>query len=833
MKQSVEQTKGHKLIRTELLAPAGSYDCMRAAINAGADAVYMGGSRFGARAYAENPEQDNLLRAIDWVHVRGKKLYLTVNTLLKDEEISQELEKFLFPLYRQGLDAVIVQDVGVICFLTERFPQLPIHLSTQMTINTADAAKTIEALASSKKAANITRFVPSRELSLEEIRTLKAECDLEIETFVHGALCYSYSGQCLMSSLIGGRSGNRGRCAQPCRLPYRYMQAGAKETNDKVKYMISPKDICTLDILPELMEAGIDSFKIEGRMKGTGYVSGVTEGYRQCIDLYESLGGEGYREYLAEHPGYLEKIKECFMDLYNRGSFSHGFYDCAGGKSMMADERPNHNGVLVGEVKQVRGINAGIVLSEDIYAQDILEIRSQGEKVYEFTVGNGEERGNLFCTNFLPGSEVRPGMPVYRTRNQNLLDKLEDAYLKKDLQTEISGQFYMKTGETISFTVWSADGCEVVVFGDVAQAAQNQPMTEEKLREKLNKTGDTPFVFAQLLIETDRKSFCPVGKLNELRRTALESLKQKISEQYMRTDVSMSETVSEPQSVRTEIITPCIQLLVMTQEQLEAAIAVPEAEDIYLDITDFENEKIEDACKRIKNSGKTCYLALPRIIRKSALESLNALENVLANAYVDGYLLRNLDVYPLTSRICKQHSEKIMMADYPLYTMNRFAKGFWEQTMQYTTAPLELSYRELQQLGLCNMILPVYGRVAFMVTAQCPNRLAGKCSQYGDAVRSNRQSFLVDRLSKQLPIASHCKYCFATIHNSEVYSLAGCGQEIIELAPYAVRMDFTFETGKETNRVINTFITELKQGVTPDKEFFFRQTKGNFIRGVQ
>ncbi len=840
MKQSIEQKKSEfQLHKVELLAPAGSYDCMRAAVNAGADAVYMGGSRFGARAFAENPEQDALLQAIDWMHVRGKKLYLTVNTLLKETELTEELERFLMPLYRQGLDAVIVQDVGVIRFLTERFPDLAIHLSTQMTINSADAVKTVQDLSGQAGRKQITRFVLSRELSIEEIKQLRKQTDLEIETFIHGALCYSYSGQCLMSSLIGGRSGNRGRCAQPCRLPYQYTQQGKQTEDAKTKYVISPKDICTLDILPELMEAGIDSFKIEGRMKGTGYVSGVTEGYRRCIDLYEELGSEGYCRYLDEHPQFTEEIKERFMDLYNRGSFSHGFYDCAGGKSMMADKRPNHNGVLVGEVKQVRGINAGILLSRDIDAQDILEIRSQEEKIYEFTVGTGEKEGNLFCTNFLPGSEVRPGMQVYRTRNQSLLDELEEKYLRKDIQIGIQGQFCMRIGEEILFTVRTADGMEVTVSGDVSQAAQNQPMTEEKIKEKLNKTGDTPFVFEELVVETDGKSFCPVGKINELRRTALEQLEAVITEQYRREVVEKAgedrNTVSgDAESNRddeqwigaVETQKPRIQALVSTEEQLDAALKAPEIADVYLDITDFDEAVIQTACGRIKATDKQCYLALPRILRAEGLKTLQQLEPILTDEKVDGYLIRNMDCYPMIKRFCEQYPEKKLMTDYNLYVMNRSARAFWEQKVQHTTAPLELSGRELRELDVTGMVLPVYGRVAFMVTAQCPNRLAGKCG-------TARKPVLTDRLSKQLPIASHCKYCFATIHNSEVYSLAGSGQEVLALQPYAVRLDFTFESGRETENVIKTFVAELRNGIVPDKSFFFRQTKGNFIRGVQ
>jgi len=842
MKQSMEQKKSEiQLHKVELLAPAGSYECMRAAVNAGADAVYMGGSRFGARAFAENPEQDVLLQAIDWMHVRGKKLYLTVNTLLKETELTEELEHFLMPLYRQGLDAVIVQDVGVIRFLTERFPDLAIHLSTQMTINSAEAVKTVLDLSGQVGRKQVTRFVPSRELSLEEIKQLRKNTDLVIETFIHGALCYSYSGQCLMSSLIGGRSGNRGRCAQPCRLPYQYTQQGKQTEDVKAKYVISPKDICTLDILPELMEAGIDSFKIEGRMKGTGYVSGVTEGYRRCIDLYEELGSDGYRKYRNEHPQFTEDIKERFMDLYNRGSFSHGFYDCVGGKSMMADKRPNHNGVPVGEVKQVRGINAGILLSRDIEAQDILEIRSQEEKIYEFTVGTGEKEGNLFCTNFLPGSEVRPGMQVYRTRNQSLLDELEEKYLRKDIQTGIKGKFRMRIGEEILFTVRTADGMEVTVLGDETQAAQNQPMTDEKIKEKLNKTGDTPFVFEELVVETDGKSFCPVGKLNELRRNALERLEAVITEQYRREAMEKAReernTVSgaaEPNRDKddeqwrdtVETQEPHIQVLVSTEEQLDAALINVELADVYLDITDLDEAVIQNACEKIKATEKKCYLALPRILRAEGLKTLQQLELILMDEKVDGYLIRNMDCYPMIKRLCEQYPGKKLITDYNLYVMNRSARAFWEQKVQHTTAPLELSGRELRELDVTGMVLPVYGRIAFMVTAQCPNRLAGKCG-------TARKPVLTDRLSKQLPIASHCKYCFATIHNSEVYSLAGSGQEILALQPYAVRLDFTFESGRETENVIKTFVAELRNGIVPDKSFFFRQTKGNFSRGVQ
>ena len=244
--------------KPEILAPAGSISALRAAVAAGADAVYIGGSRFGARAYAESTQTDSLLSALDYAHQRGRKVYLTVNTLLKEQELSEELYEFVRTYYENGVDAVIVQDVGVLHFLAAHFPELPLHASTQMTIVSGDGAAMFSGYP-------VTRIVPARELSLEEIKQLRHSTSLELETFVHGALCYCYSGQCLFSSMIGGRSGNRGRCAQPCRMPYTLYADGKKVREDA--YLLSPKDLCTIDRLPELISAGIDSFKIEGRMK--------------------------------------------------------------------------------------------------------------------------------------------------------------------------------------------------------------------------------------------------------------------------------------------------------------------------------------------------------------------------------------------------------------------------------------------------------------------------------------------------------------------------------------------------------------------------------------
>ncbi len=802
----------------ELLAPAGSFDCMTAAASAGADAVYMGGLKFGARAYAENADTEAYLRAIDKLHIKNKKIYLTLNTLLKDSELP-EIEGILRPLYEQGLDAVIVQDVGVVNYLSKYFPKLPIHLSTQMTVNTAFAAETVRAMA---KEANITRVVPSRELSLEEIRKLREDTDLEIECFIHGALCYSYSGQCLMSSMFGGRSGNRGRCAQPCRLEY---QAAGRSA-----HFLSPKDMCTIEILPDLIEAGIDSFKIEGRMKGVGYVSGVTEGYRRVMDKYAELGRTGYREYVKAHPEFTEEIILRMQDLYNRGSFSHGFYDCAGGKNMMAMNRPNHNGLVVGTVERVRGINAAMRLERAVGPQDILEIRDKDKTLYEFTVGQGEPAGEILCSNFKPGSEVVPGNTVYRTRNQSLLNELEDKYLKNEPKVKITGSFTFKQGEAMELTC-TCQGVTVKATGPLVEAAKNRPLEEESLREKLSKTGETPFEFSKLEIKVEGNGFCPVGKLNEIRREALEKLAEELAGQYRRS--SEQFTVLTPKKAIGESTKPRIQVVVATEDQLKSTVAADFVDDIYLDITDLSIEKLNDYCDTVAASGKALYLALPRILRAKGEEELEHFEGALRNPFVRGYLIRNLDCHPFIYDISKRDGKEIIL-DWNLYCFNNEAKEFWKRGSDRQTASLELSGAELREFGCNDMIVPVYGRIPLMVTAQCQNRIRGNCLKAEKADTTKRSPMvLTDRMQKEMPVLSHCNYCFSTIHNSDTYCLSGCNAELKAINAYALRIDFTLESGKEATNVLASLSAEWQKGFAPDKAFLYRKTAGSFKRGTE
>ena len=309
-----------KMKMTELLAPAGSFDVMKACYSAGADAVYMGLNRFSARAYAANASVEDYTDAIRYAHKRGKKLYLTVNTLFKEHEL-EEIYGLLAPLYTVGLDAVIVQDLGVISRIREMFPELPVHASTQMTVTGPGAVRILQTL-------GVKRVIPARELSLGELRRIKEETGIELECFIHGALCYSYSGQCLFSSMAGGRSGNRGRCAQPCRMSYSVFDEKEKEAVSLCDgYVLSLKDLNTLDLLPAILDAGVDSLKIEGRLKKAEYAAGVTSVYRKYLDLYLSGKQADFHVSREDH--------RILFDLFNRQGFTEGYYRRQNGHDML------------------------------------------------------------------------------------------------------------------------------------------------------------------------------------------------------------------------------------------------------------------------------------------------------------------------------------------------------------------------------------------------------------------------------------------------------------------------------------------------------------------
>lgn len=779
----------------EILAPAGSYESLKAAIAAGADAVYVGGSRFGARAYANNFAEEELLEAIDYVHLHGKKIYLTVNTLLKEKELEKELYDYLLPYYRQGLDAVIVQDVGVLHFVRKHFPSLPIHASTQMTITGADGAKFMEEQ-------GVERVVTARELSLKEIKEISEQTSVEIESFVHGALCYCYSGQCLYSSLLGGRSGNRGQCAQPCRLPYK--------VDGKTSYVMSLKDLCTVEFIPDLAEAGIYSFKIEGRMKKPEYVAAVTSIYRKYADLYLEKGRKGY--------SVSQKDKEILMDLYNRGGFHTGYYQARNGKEMLSLNRPNHAGIKAVKVVGQQGKEINVQAMTDLHKGDILELPDKEN----YTLGQNVKAGQKFAVGLRKGQRIAKGEILNRTRNEQLLQELKKEFVEKKVQEKINGNLILSTEKDATLTLWFED-VEVTVYGEKAEQALNQPMSEERIEKQMRKTGNTPFVFDTLTIFLEDTLFMAMQKLNELRRNGLELLEKNICEKYRRSDENPAEEHKKAENREKEI--QSLYVYVETEEQFAKVVCSEFVKRIYVDCTmierAWESKRLTEMVSMAKENGKEIYFALPYIFRKDTEKKYK--ENFDATIF-DGVLIRNYEsFYYMREQFPQVH----IVLDANMYQFNQEAKRFWEeQGIEEFTAPLELNYRELGELGCEKSELVVYGYLQMMVSAQCIHKTTEKCTHQSGYTK------MTDRYNKQFTAKNCCDYCYNIIYNTEPLCLLEQKEDILRLTPRELRLHFTVENGKETENILNQFadvFVKNKEIGAFEKEF----TRGHFKRGVK
>ncbi len=636
--------------KVEILAPAGSFDSMKAAVAAGADAVYIGGARFGARAYANNLDQQDMLKAIEHCHLHDVSLYMTVNTLMKETEL-KELDAYLAPFYEGGLDAVIVQDLGAFSHIRKAFPDLPIHASTQMTITGPEGARMLKDLGAS-------RIVTARELSLLEIRKIRdqvdveiesfvhgalcycysGQClmvDVEIESFVHGALCYCYSGQCLMSSFIGGRSGNRGRCAQPCRLPYE--TPGLPGEKGKTA-LLSLKDLCTLDLLPDIIEAGVYSLKIEGRMKSPRYTAGVVEVYRKYADRYLQYGRKGYR--------VEPEDRRILLELFDRGGQTEGYYEQHNGRDMV----------------------------------------------------------------------VLNGKPAFRESDQKLLDRLDRQYVQGEKKEAVCGQAWVTEGEPVIFEVWLSGKPEVraQAIGERVQTAQNQPMTEEKLVRPLGKTGNTPFVFERLSAAVSGQVFVPVQALNELRRNALSQLENRILEEKRRTWRGNGQP-DRPKgaSLRQEKgQTLSLQVLLSGPRGLLAALACQEVKEILVESDGWEPSQWKTLSEQCRNAGKRCILAMPVIFRTHGKKYFDAHLEELREAGFDGLLVRSLEEI---GYLKDRNMTCPLYGDHNLYVFNREAEAVMEELgLSRLTFPLELNGREMEELqnqseGDVPMDLVAYG----------------------------------------------------------------------------------------------------------------------------
>ena len=791
--------------KIEILAPAGSYESFHAAIVAGADAVYAGGPKFGARAFAENFTEAQLLNAIDYAHLHQRKFYLTVNTLLKDYEIEQ-LPEYLEPLYQRGLDAVIVQDMGVLNVVRQYFPDMDIHASTQMTVTGVKGAQFL-------KENGAVRVVPAREISLEEVRNIKSVTGMEMECFVHGALCYCYSGQCLLSSLIGGRSGNRGQCAQPCRLPY---------TVDGEKgYLLSLKDICTLDIIPDLIEAGIDSFKIEGRMKRPEYVAGVTSIYRKYVDLYLK---NPQKPYLVD-----DKDKEMLMDLFNRGGFHTGYYKQKNGRNMITIQKPNHIGVKVGTVLSQKGREVQMRALTDIAAGDLIEFKNEAQR---YTTGKSCKQGEVITILAPKGMRLPAGEVLYRVQSPELLNTLEIMYSKGKVIEKLYGYISMEAGKVAKLVVCKDEYSVEVESEQQVEAASSRPLDEERIKKQLRKTGNTEFAFDMLDVELHGEVFLPMQQLNEMRRKALEELEKKIQDSFHRKTAEkkvLQEEILDTASVKFSKKENKLSILVETQEQLEAVLENDNSVaciyvDSNLDTTGLDAELWNGISDRIHKKNIEVFLAMPRIFRNQTIEIFEQAYDSILTRYFDGMLIRSMEEYQFLKS--KNYSGNIRL-DYNLYIMNRFAKQFWKkQGITYGTIPVELNKSEIVNLDSKQDEMIVYGYIPAMVTAQCVTSTVHGCK------KDCKITMLKDRYQNEFPVKNQCRDCYNVIYNTAPLYLIDLKEDLEELNAERYRIQFSIENRDEVKQILN----QCNSMFSDEKGELFSQkdsiTRGHFRRGV-
>ena len=801
--------------RVEILAPAGSMECLKAAIAAGADAVYTGGALFGARAYAHNLTEEELLEAIDYVHLHGRRLYLTVNTLIKDREMEKQMYDYLLPYYRQGLDAVIVQDIGLFRFSRKHFPDLPIHASTQMTLTGVDGAKFLE-----KEGAQ--RIVTSRELSMAEVKKIADETELEIESFVHGALCYCYSGQCLFSSFIGGRSGNRGQCAQPCRLLYRTPEA------KRPQYLLSLKDICTLELIPEMIESGIYSFKIEGRMKKPEYAAAVAFQYRKYADLYlkyyeECPAGEDPAAYAMKKYRVCEEDRQMLLDLYNRGGFHTGYYHTQNGREMVSLNRPNHAGVPAVKVLAKKGRTVTAKAMTDLSPQDIIELpmRKGREKADNYTCKDAVRKGMNVQIPVFADTPFKRDEIWMRTRNSALIERLHEEFVNGKIKERICGTFRLYPQEAATLTVKCRDA-EITVTGEKAQEALSQPMSRERIEKQLRKTGNTEFEFSFLKVEIGEKVFLPMQSLNELRREALETLEKVICEKYRRSgEVKDPEEDTIELSMEEEVLSGWTAS-VRTAEQMEVILEEEAIGRIYVDCTMFpriwEKDSYVEWITKVHATGKEIYLVMPYIFRERTRKQYEAAYNRIFGAGWDGILIANYESFAFL----KEHGYTgRIMTDYNLYEFNQESRKFWKEKGVFEfTAPVELTERELQDLRVKDGEVIVYGYFPMMISAGCIQKTTRGC------LKKSGQTTITDRYRNPFVVKNECDYCYNILYNYVPLYLGDRMEEVYQIGPGRIRLMFTTERQQEVRQILSAYFEgkELPEGT---------YTRGHWKRGIK
>jgi putative protease len=785
--------------KIELLSPAGSMESLIAAINNGADAIYLGGSKFSARAYASNFDNETMMKALDYAHSYNVKVYVTMNTLLKQNELKEAL-KYIGYLYEIGVDALIIQDAGLISLARDVYPDFELHASTQMTIHNAEGALYF-------KEKGLERIVLSRELSLEEIKYISKDLNIETEIFVHGALCVCYSGQCLMSSMIGGRSGNRGRCAQPCRMQYTLK---SETLGERKGYLLSPKDTCLIDDIDSIIKSGTASLKVEGRMKKPEYVAGVTKNYRKSID-----------KVLKNSKFDLHKGRNELAKLFNREGFAKAYLYKNSGKDMMSYNYPKNTGVFVGQVT-----NTGeIVLEEDVALGDGIRFADDGFTLSKILNNNKEvkeaykgEKVKLF-----PNNGYKKGYKLYKMSDKKLFDELKEDLKPYKKKINLTGKIEFKVNEPL-YIKTKFNNKEYRIYGEIVEAAENKPLTRNRVEESLKKSGEIPYKFDKIIFNYFDEGFIRIAAINNLRRELFEKILKEEIGSYRRKRVE--------ETIKTKHI-KCDQNLGLiysctAKNQLKALVEAHEVKNIALNIflsrhKNFLNKEDLKALHEQNLGDKNIYLKLPNIIKGEFNYIVNLIEEL--SPYIKGIITSNVG-------IIKIFKDKLfIIGDYKLNIFNKEAAEFYAEDVDIPCISLELNRKEIKEVMRninCKIGINIYGKTELMVSEYCPigSTFGNKSSKKEcNRVCMNDTFKLVDRMNENFSVLTD-NSCRSYILNSLPTNLI---DELEELKSFNIgnfRVDFKDESYEEVKDILNQVANKKKNEEN-------KYTKGHYKRGVE
>ncbi len=809
--------------KPELLAPAGSPEALRAALDAGADAVYLGVGAFNARRNATNFDYDSLAEACDRAHLAGRRIYFTLNTLILPDEMNEALDVAI-QAWRRGVDALIIQDRGLLAVIHDRFPEIELHASTQMGIHDAEGVRVAHA-------EGISRVTLAREMSLTEISQATAT-GIDIEVFVHGALCVCYSGQCLMSSMIGGRSANRGLCAQPCRLPYALMDTSThKRFSQEGDYSMSTRDLCAIDLLPELIMAQVSSLKIEGRMKSPEYVAVVTDVYRRALD-------RAYEAVCAGTPESFSVTSDERTDLaeaFSRG-FTTAYMEGQRGNEMMSSKRPNNRGMQVGRVSGMRDGVVTLDLDTSIGAGDLLEFwTSQGRFTQEMSFIQPDP-AHENSVRVIVERPVSRGDRVFRVRNAELLRKAAmrfngRAEVGNAGIVELKAHIVIRIGEPLRVTLtrWNVDAVDEVSAtstGPVIEAARTRPLTEEDVREHIGRLGNTPYSIRAYEIELDEGAGLSFSLLHRARKEALESLEETLLAPYRDRIIRAAEKSSHAH-VPAQKKGLTVAVLVSTDAAAKAARTAG-ADVVYQHVLGLENDLHVGEEPTLKTLSTHAVPALPNVVhdadRAEVLSFVKSRKPVMVGNYSWLKAAKDKGASPeLAPSGSVTNGASLALA------AEAGARKVWLSPELTCDQIAAFSSDAPVPLGIV-----VYGQQELMVTEHCMLMTQGPCDrQCRTCPRRKAPHLLEDRMQYRFPVrtddAGRCH-----VYNAVPLDLTPFFPQIITAGITNVLIDATLLTTKEITaevaRAKRGAEIALKYGEALKKREGF--TTGHFFHGV-